>query len=41
MSAEPDIYRFDKNNYKKIMLVTDGFYKHELFEGELCKRSVK
>jgi serine/threonine protein phosphatase PrpC len=28
MSAEPDLYRFDKSQFKKIMLTTDGFYKH-------------
>ncbi len=31
MSAEPDIYKFEKSEYKKLMLATDGFYNHELF----------
>lgn len=28
MSSEPDLYHFNKEEFKKIMLVTDGFYKH-------------
>lgn len=32
MSSEPDFYYFSKADYKKIILATDGFYKHELFE---------
>ena len=32
MSSEPEFYRYDKSEYKKILLTTDGFYKHELFE---------
>lgn len=41
MSAEPEIYKIDKSIYKKLILATDGFYKHQLFENELCKRSIK
>jgi len=32
MSSEPDFYRFGKSEFKKIILATDGFYRHELFE---------
>jgi hypothetical protein len=41
MSAEPEIYKIDKSIYKKLILATDGFYKHQLFENELCRRSIK